>query len=287
VIISRTTRPGRVLQSRCSCRTGEAIRGPDRGQGRGAPPRGGRGCQRAEPDEAEDRSTATADARDGFAAGVRCASWRAKEPRRRRARLRDKGLAAARTAKTRAKARAGGLKQKAAAKAADWGPARHRHGRRGNRKLGTPPPPQRKRPRQPRREGRHRHGGGARRSSRCAGVALTSAARRRLYVRRIRIREWPDGGRRGSMRQSRSRSRSQSRKAESATHVFTRWPRNDVGSLRWTAVTIDTGRRQGRARQHHHPAGCAPSPFALTHCRDPIIVSDEAFARYAASPTSH
>ena len=86
-----------------------------------------------------------------------------------------------------------------------------------------------------------------------------SRATQKLYVRRNTHKPAPDGG--GEVFDATIEVPVTIRNPDKpiGTHVFTAMARNDAG-LRWTAVTIDNGgRRQERARPHHHPAGCARS----------------------------
>ena len=84
-----------------------------------------------------------------------------------------------------------------------------------------------------------------------------SRATQKLYVRRNTQKPWPDGG---EVFDFSIEAPVKIRNPEKplGTHVFTAMARNDAG-LRWAAVTIDGGRRQGRARPHHHPARRARS----------------------------
>jgi hypothetical protein len=84
-----------------------------------------------------------------------------------------------------------------------------------------------------------------------------SRATRKLYVRRNTHKPAPDGG--GEVFDASIEVPVTIRDPGKpiGTHVFTAVARDGAG-LRWTAVTIDDGRRRKeRARPHHHPAGCA------------------------------
>ena len=95
-----------------------------------------------------------------------------------------------------------------------------------------------------------------------------SRATQKLYVRRNTHKRWPDGGEVfDASIEVPVTIRDPDRPI--GTHVFTAMARDGAG-LRWTAVTHRRGRRrQGRARPHHHPAGCARLASRRRQCRDP------------------
>ena len=84
-----------------------------------------------------------------------------------------------------------------------------------------------------------------------------SRATQKLYVRRNTHKPLPDGGEVFDATIEVPVTIRNPNKPI-GTHVFTAAARNGAG-LRWTGHDRQRGRRQGRARPHHHPAECARS----------------------------
>ena len=169
----------------------------------------------------------------------------------------DKALAAAKT--DEAKVRAEDLKQKAAAKAAELGNQLDTAKADAKSKLDAAAVAK-----EAAKTAQTRKADTAKAASE-AKLALEpvsiyiSRATQKLYVRRPTHKPAPDGG--GIVFDATIEVPVTIRNPERpiGTHVFTAVARNEAG-LRWTAVSIDNGgQRQGRARPHHHPAGCARS----------------------------
>jgi len=166
----------------------------------------------------------------------------------------DKVLAAART--DEAKARAEQLKQRPPPRPRNWGrsstpprPTRNR--------SSTQPPPQRTPPRRPRR-GRRTPASGERGEARArAGVDLHQPrGRRNFNVRRNTHKPAPDGG--GEVFATLEVPVTiRNPDKPIGTHVFTAVARNDAAPALDGGHHRQRGRRQERARSHHHPAGCA------------------------------
>ena len=167
----------------------------------------------------------------------------------------DKALAAAKT--DQAKARAEDLKQKAAAKAAELGTQLDTAKADAKSKLdAAAAAKEAAKAAQTKKTETAKAASDAKLALEPVSVYI-SRATRKLYVRRNTHKPAPDGG--GEVFDTTIEVPVTIRDPDKpiGTHVFTAMARNDAG-LRWTAVTIDNGRRcQGRARPHHHSAGRA------------------------------
>jgi hypothetical protein len=187
----------------------------------------------------------------------------------------DKALAAAKT--DQAKARAEELKQKAAANAAQVGTQLDRAKADAKSKLDTAAAAK-----DAAKVAETKKADTAKAASE-AKVALEpvsvyiSRATQKLYVRRNTHKPWPDGG---EVFDATIEVPVTIRKPDKpiGTHVFTAMARNRAPALD-RGHDRQRGRRQGRARPHHHPAGCARS-----HRADCIAAILDHRLRRAADP---
>ena len=196
-------------------------------------------------------------ARDGIAHGVAAQAGIAQDARRRRARVRRQG----------ARRREDGPSQ-----GAGRGPASRRPPPRPRnwRRSSTPPGPTRSpkldaaaAAKDAAKAAETKKADTAKAASE-AKLALEpvsiyiSRATQKLYVRRNTHKRWPDGG---EVFDATIEVPVTIRDPDKpiGTHVFTAMARNEAGPALDRGHDRRRGRRQGRARPHHHPAGCARS----------------------------
>src|SRR5712671_2351229 len=167
----------------------------------------------------------------------------------------DKALAAAKT--DQARARAEDLKQKAAPKAAEAGTQFDAAKTEATSKLAAAAAAK------DAAKAAETKKADAAKAANEAKLALEpvsvyiSRATQKLYVRRNTHKPLPDGGEVFDATIEVPVTIRNPNKPI-GTHVFTAAARNGAG-LRWTGHDRQRGRRQGRARPHHHPAECARS----------------------------
>ena len=169
----------------------------------------------------------------------------------------DKVLAAAKT--DEAKARAEDLKQKAAAKAADLGTQLDTAKADAKSKLdAAAAAKEAAKAAQTRKADTAKAATEAKLALEPVSVYI-SRATQKLYVRRNTHKPAPDGG--GEVFDATIEVPVTIRDPERpiGTHVFTAVARNDFGPALDRGHDRQRGRRQGRARSHHHPARCARS----------------------------